>query len=234
MPCVRNEKTLKKCTKDSAKNLTSLTEIIKDYQETCSEEAYEAKRAINPNDKDLCRFMHYDLNGVLEMKDQGIKEIISRCICNRNRHQYCISNEAVNTATEKLMDAKSLYPYSSHINKEFEYLYDKLKGIIGTVKGIGNSTLYDACIRLGWSYSPQIKPQHYVYVHRKLIKSAEAILGDKFSRIKEADRPAILRQKFIEAKKEFAELSALDIENLLCIYHKEILTIQGFSPIKKA
>lgn len=136
MPCVRNEKTLKKCTKDSTENLKSLTDIIKNYQETCSEEAYEAKRAINPNDKDLCRFMYYDLNGVLEMKDQGIKEIISRCICNRNRHQYCISNEAVNTATEKLMDAKSLYPYSSHINKDFEFLYDKLKGIIGTVKGI--------------------------------------------------------------------------------------------------
>ena len=93
--------------------------------------------------------------------------------------------------------------------------------------GIGNSTIYDTCIRLGWSYSPQIKPKNYVYVHGDLIKSAEAILGDKFSQIKETGRPAIPYKKFINAEKKFAELSALEIENLLCIYHKDILNLYG-------
>lgn len=227
MLCRNNNPSTKECMNNPSKNLKTLADIIKNYQETCSGEAYEAKYKANPNDNDLRWFMHYDLNEILEMKDKSIKEVITRCICNRKRHQYCISKDAVKTATDKLMGEKSLHPYSCICDKDFEFLYGKLKSIIGTVRGIGNSTLYDACIRLGWSYSPQIEPDKYVYVHGDLIKSAEAILGDKFSQIKETGRPAILRRKFIEAEKKFEKLPALDIENLLCIYHKDILNLYG-------
>lgn len=227
MPCGKNSLSTKKCMNNPSEDPKTLVDIIKNYQETCSGEAYEAKYTANPSDDSLRWFMHYDLNEILEMKDKSIKEVITRCICNRKRHQYCISKDAVKTATDKLMGEKNLHPYSYISNKDFEFLYDRIKPIIGTVRGIGNSTLYDTCIRLGWSYSPQIEPKQYVYVHRELIKSAEAILGDKFSQIKEADRPAILRQEFINVEKKFAELSALDIENLLCIYHKDILNVYG-------
>lgn len=232
MPCGKEKQTTKKCAKSSSENLKTLADIIKDYQETCSEKAYEAKRNLNPENPDLSIFMHNDLHETRELQADP-KGIFKRCVCNRKRHQYCIPENAVNIAAKELMKEKDILPHSS-FNKSFEVLYDKVKARIGNIHGIGNSTLYDACIRLGWTFEKKIEPTNYVYVHRKLIESAEAIFGNaKYNIVKGTDRPAILWQEFINTEPEFKKLSALDIENLLCIYHDDILRVNGIEPKKE-
>lgn len=202
----RNKHT-NKCTDVASENLKTLADIINAYKKS------------SPGMQD----MYNDLKEVKKIKGY-IEDILERCVCNRHRHQYCISQKAVDTAVEELKKEKDILPHSS-FNQSFEVLYDKVKARIGNIHGIGNSTLYDTCIRLGWTFDEEVKPSKYVYVHRNLIGSAEAILGKKYKTVKAADRPAILRQEFINIEPEFEKLTALDIENLFCIYHDDILTV---------
>lgn len=231
-----------KCTKDSSEEIKTLTDVIKCYQKEYSAEAYQVFRSKIPYDpNNCCDFMHDDLNEILTMKGEETEAIFLRCVRNTKRHQAHILEENANNAVRKLMDYPKLYPFSPAPYDSFEDLYDEVKTIIGKTEknqgktGIGNSTIYDACIRLGWSYSPQIIPEQYVYVHGKLIESARAILGLKRLYTKKNGRPAIPHKDFIEKEKKFAEISALHIENLLCIYHDDILKVCGhrIEPEKK-
>lgn len=202
----RNKQT-DKCTDVASENLKTLADIINAYKES------------SPGKQDMIK----DLKEVKKIKGY-IEDILERCVCNRNRHQYCISQKAVDMAVKELMKENDILPHSS-FNQSFEVLYDRVKAAIGNIPGIGNSTLYDTCIRLGWTFDEEVEPSKYVYVHRDLVKNAEAILGKKYDTVKEPDRPAILRQEFINIEPEFEKLTALDIENLLCIYHDDILTV---------
>lgn len=217
------------CIKPTDDKEHNLDELIEDYKRTCSEEAYNrerAKKAFDPS-KRKYDFMLDDLNEILTMKDEKtLPEITKRCICNRNRHQRRILPKAVNTATEAITAAEQLLPFSKATFANFEELYDAVKERIYNIDGINDSTLYDTCIRLGWSYTPKIVPDKYVYVHRDLRKSARAILGTKRLHLKEQGRPAIPYKEFIKANPKLQELPPLDLENFLCIYEKQIVTKQ--------
>lgn len=210
----RNKHT-NKCTDVASENLKTLADIINAYKKS------------SPGMQD----MYNDLKEVKKIKGY-IEDILERCVCNRNRHQYCISQKAVDMAVEELMKEKDILPHSS-FNQNFEVLYDRVKAAIGNIPGIGNSTLYDTCIRLGWTFDEEVKPSKYVYVHRDLVESAEAILGKKYDTVKAADRPAILLEKFNNAEPEFKELNALEIENLLCCCRGMILRVKGIEPQKQ-
>lgn len=223
-----------RCTKKPSKEIKTLTDIIIRYQKECSEKAYQKMRSKIPYDPNhCCNFMHDDLNEILTLKGKNTEEIFLRCVRNTKRHQARIPKKHAEDAVEKLMKNPALYPFSPAPYKNFEELYDQVRAIIGKVEndlektGIGNSTIYDTCIRLGWSYSSKIVPDQYVYVHGKLIESARAILGVKRLYTKINGRPAIPYQEFIKAEKKFEKLPALEIENLLCIYHKDILNLYG-------
>lgn len=217
------------CIKPTDDKEHNLEDLIEDYKRTCSEEAYNrerAKRAFDPS-KRKYDFMLDDLNEILTMKDEKTPlEITKRCICNRKRHQSRILPEAVDAATEAIMAAKQLLPFSKAPFANFEELYDAVKERIYNIYGINDSTLYDTCIRLGWSYTPKIVPDKYVYVHRDLRKSARAILGTERLHLKEQGRPAIPYKEFIKANPKLQELPPLDLENFLCIYEKQIVPKQ--------
>lgn len=223
-----------RCTKKSSEEIKTLTDIIIRYQKECSEKAYLKMRSKIPYDPNhCCKFMHDDLNEILTLKGKNTEEVFLRCVRNTKRHQARIPKKYAEAAVKRLMEHPALYPFSPAPYENFEALYDQIKTIISGAEnnpekiGIGNSTIYDTCIRLGWSYSSKIEPKQYVYVHGKLIESARAILGVKRLYTKKNGRPAIPHQEFINAEKKFEKLPPLDIENLLCIYHKDILNVYG-------
>lgn len=108
-----------------------------------------------------------------------LKDIIKECICNRHGHQYCISEEAVNNATEALFGSKFIQdnctevPFIKENQKrydlnecfnDFEELYDFIRFAIGGITGIGPLTVYDTARRIGHLYKKPIYPKMYVYL----------------------------------------------------------------------
>ena len=147
-------------------------------------------------------------------------DFLSRCVCNRIRHQWCLSNQAVKQAVNKLLDAG--FPAKLKNYTDFEQLYDDLLDLIGTGKtGISYSTVYDCAIRLGFIDTPPIQPKDYVYVHRYLRESARRILGVK--RLTAQYR--IPRSAFDSREPAFTKLTALEIEDFLCVKYNDICNL---------
>jgi hypothetical protein len=132
--------------------------------------------------------MRSDLEAVRNMRNSwlvqntSIDNYLQRCVCNRKRHQLHLKNDAVANAVKKLKTKMSQLENCS----DFESLRDMVYEIIarsqnGCKLGIGNSTVYDTAIRLGYSFPNIILPHEYVYVHRHLIKNAKKILEDLYS-----------------------------------------------------
>jgi radical SAM protein with 4Fe4S-binding SPASM domain len=112
---------------------------------------------------------------------------------------------------------------SKHITKDsnfknFEELFKKVKKIAGSVKGIGNLTIYDTALRIGFYLSNQVFPKDFVYLSRGTKEGAEALLGRK---VKNAENVEVFR-------KYFNELDSRQIENILCIekeYFKRLVYV---------
>lgn len=170
--------------------------------------------------KDSCRQgVIDDIEGAKKMlSDSSIPEFLKRCVCNRKRHQWCISNVAVDCAVKKL---SANYEELCKI-KNFDDLYDKIFELIGVgPTGISYSTVYDTAIRFGGSMKSAVEPQKYVYVHQKLIQSAKHIVGRKsFS-----TNYQIERSEFSKVCAGFKKLNGLFIEDFLCVYHDEIMKL---------
>ena len=165
--------------------------------------------------------LYNDLNGVLALKGKSIPKVfLRRCVCNRNRHQWCLSNKAVDDAVNKLLTHPT---FTTSTFKDFEDLYDTIYNIIGHGNtGISYCTVYDTAIRYGWTLSPKIEPDKYVYVHRKLVSSAKHILGGKAPIVNHC---RINRSEFDKKEPEFKKLTALEIEDFLCVYHADIINL---------
>lgn len=170
--------------------------------------------------KDSCRQgVMDDINEAKKMlTDSSIPDFLKRCVCNRKRHQWCISNAAVDCAVKKL----SAKYKELCVLDNFDKLYETILELIGKEStGISYSTVYDTAIRFGGSMKPAVKPQKYVYVHRKLIQSAKHIVGRKsFS-----TNYQIERSEFSKVCAGFKKLNSLFIEDFLCVYHDEIMKL---------
>ena len=170
--------------------------------------------------KDACsQGVMADIKGARKMlADSSIPDFLKRCVCNRNRHQRRMSNDAIKCAVEKL---SANYEELCKI-KNFDDLYDKIFELIGVGStGISYSTVYDTAIRFGGSMKPAVEPQKYVYVHRKLIQSAKHIVGRKsFS-----TNYRIEKSEFSKVCAAFDKLDSLLIEDFLCVYHDEIMKL---------
>lgn len=170
--------------------------------------------------KDACsQGVMADIKGARKMlADSSIPDFLKRCVCNRNRHQRRMSNDAIKCAVEKL---SANYEELCKI-KNFDDLYDKIFELIGVGStGISYSTVYDTAIRFGGSMEPAVEPQKYVYVHRKLIQSAKQIVGSKnFS-----NNYRIEKSEFSKVCAAFDKLDSLLIEDFLCVYHDEIMKL---------
>lgn len=175
--------------------------------------------SLNNQDCDDPSTMCGDFEEAKGLYKDSVDNFLERCVCNRRRHQTCLSQKAVDNAVKNLKQADVLNKQF----KNFEELYDFIYDCIGKGStGISYSTVYDAAVRMGYSFSPQVLPNKYVYVHRKLVESAKHILG-KDCIIE--DNRRIKRELFFKEDSAFSNLNALQIEDFLCIYHDEIIQI---------
>lgn len=97
--------------------------------------------------------------------------------------------------------------------KDFEELYSRIFGLISVQVGIGNVALYDISLNIGINLYPKVLPEKYVYVHGDVKKSAEILLGKK---IKDFRVPTS------SFSASFPNISAMDLEDMLCVYREEI------------
>lgn len=160
-----------------------------------------------------------DIKGAKKtLADSSIPDFLKRCVCNRKRHQWCISNAAVNCAVKKL---SARYKELCELDN-FDKLYETILELIGREStGISYSTVYDTAIRFGGSMESIVEPQKYVYVHRKLIRSAKHIVGRKSF----CKNYRIEKSEFSKVCAAFDKLDSLFLEDFLCVYHDEIMKL---------
>jgi len=95
----------------------------------------------------------------------------------------------------------------------FEDLHDAIRGAIGSIRGIGDLTVYDTAVRIGAHLG--LEPQ-MVYLHAGTKAGARAMgLAGQGGRLAMSTLPAAFRQ-----------LSAREVEDCLCIY-KDALASAG-------
>lgn len=88
------------------------------------------------------------------------------------------------------------------------------------IKGIGDLTVYDTAVRIGYSFG--LHPEK-VYIHRGAKTGAKNLLG----------RKAVHGRKFLymhELPIEFQSLTPMEVENCLCIYKNSFLTGKLIEP----
>lgn len=105
----------------------------------------------------------------------------------------------------------------------FEELYDLVANNIGKIRGVGPVAIYDIALRIGCNLRPKIIPEKFVYTHgsqAKVEKSALILVG-KSKIVKN-------RVDVSEFKTIIPHYSAMEIEDILCVYHNKILQYRRF------
>lgn len=115
---------------------------------------------------------------------------------------------------------------------DFEELFDIVNSLIRGIRGIGLLAVYDIAVRLGCSMCPKIIPLRYVYTHGAgsiVDQSARTLLGSSAGSSIVNDRVDvnILRNLYPCLK----HYSALEIEDILCVYSDCIDSAKTFDPV---
>lgn len=144
-------------------------------------------------------------------------------ILHRNSHQYCISKEAIKKAAEALSKAD----LTDNDLCNFENFYDWVSDVISTVGGIGDLSVYDTALRMGWNFSDgralrRIEPREYVYLHQGALWGAVALV--RISRLSGRDyiNPDVSLARRIPISEfcdDLRSLGANHLENFLCVFH---------------
>lgn len=112
---------------------------------------------------------------------------------------------------------------------DFEDLYQRVKNAIYPISGIGLLVVYDIALRIGCSLCPRIIPEKYVYLHgygSRVYTSADAILHTNIKK----QYGTIDAIDVAHLQPYFPCYSAMEIEDLLCIYHDLIVNNGRFDP----
>lgn len=122
------------------------------------------------------------------------------------------NHDAARTAISKLADAQLWNKgYTS-----FDDLYRDVYELISRIKGIGGLTIYDTSLRI--SYAMKSAEVKKVYLNRGARLGAEILLGKK----------AVTSVMDVSVFEPYTgDLSAIHIENFLCIY-KKVLSYKGY------
>ena len=143
------------------------------------------------------------LNYSLQTPPPAEKDILYMCV--RGAHQYCIKSVAIKDAVDALYNAKVLH--TKYI--DFEALYDDIRSLLISISGIGNLTIYDTALRIGFIMNPIVLPRQYVYLACGAMRGAENLLNAKGAL--NYREPAYLFSPC------FGNLSSHFVEDFLCV-----------------
>lgn len=140
-----------------------------------------------------------------------LEDVLERCFTG-NHFGYLHLTKAqrgklVKDAVGSLVKANVL----SFSGGDFENLYDKVKGAIGALSGVGLLVLYDTTKMIGHILSPKVLPEKYVYTQSGAKVGAKTLLG--VSRMGMRVPTSLLHPYF-------PKVSSIYIEDILCIYKK--------------
>lgn len=159
-----------------------------------------------------------DLYGDLERVDgllakHGFTYVFYKeCVRNRERHQWCMSDTAANSAASQLI----LLTLPGKKFPSFDRLYEEIVKLIGGIDGVGHCAIYDTALRIG--HTVGLEPDEYVYIHDGLRKSAGKILGRDIHR----GQVRIPRKEFDSACLGFKKMPSMEIEDFICTYKNVI------------
>ena len=170
-----------------------------------------------------CNSMVEEMNEIRSMYTSGkysIDKILTRCVCDRNGHQYCTSNTAINEAVTKFKNSTVIqsdlkevpFFYGDKVIanfKDFEELYDFTKSVIGNINGIGPLTIYDTARRIGHLLDSPIYPKMYVYLSAGAEEGAKILLNTTH---------VDFRESIDLFRPIFGTLGSIYIEDMLCIF----------------
>lgn len=151
----------------------------------------------------------------------------------RHVHQTQLSRTAVSQGAEKLEESdkksESIDDRFLEVNDrkpvfvDFESLYEDVRKDLDSVGGIGDMTIYDTALRIGWNQEPRLIPEKYVYLHRGAMDGALALL--KLSRL--SGKPYFsyegklgYRVPITCFREDLQALGANHLEDFLCIFHQ--------------
>lgn len=130
------------------------------------------------------------------------------------RHSSVHKNNAINA----LVKAQ---PWTNSY-EDFECLYADVCKILTDIPYIKDLVKYDVAKRIGVMLTPQTLPEKYVYIHNGTKLGASRLLG----RALDINASQLKRDEFIPY---FGDMSALHIENILCIM-KDYFITGGIEP----
>ena len=144
-----------------------------------------------------------ELNEVLKysLTNPPRKKLLMKCV--KGGHQYCIADKAIKEAIKNLNKVNIL----SVKYNNFEVLYADVRNAIGMIKGIGDLTIYDTALRLGFIMFPIVLPGEYIYLARGAKRGAEKLLG----------KTVHFREHISIFTPYFGNLSNHFIEDFLCV-----------------
>lgn len=145
----------------------------------------------------------------------------------KSKHIWGIDDDALSLAVDQLRPI--LHTFYCNRPLDFEDLYQRVKNAIYPISGIGLLVVYDIALRIGCSLCPRIIPEKYVYLHgygSRVYTSANAILHTNIKK----QYGTIDAIDVAHLQPYFPCYSAMEIEDLLCIYHDQIVNNGRFDP----
>ena len=140
-----------------------------------------------------------------------LEDVLERCFTGNHFSYLHLTTvqrkKLVKDAVGSLVKANVL----SFSGGDFEDLYDKVKGAIGALPGVGLLVLYDTTKMIGHILSPKVLPEKYVYTQSGAKVGAKTLLG--VSRMGMRVPTSLLHPYF-------PKVSSIYIEDILCIYKK--------------
>jgi len=156
----------------------------------------------------LCTIRNYAMQNPAPSE----QDILKKCV--KGAHQYCIANIAIDAAVNALDNAKVLHTRYA----DFEDLYDSVRKLIGGIKCIGDLTVYDTALRIGFISDPVVLPREYVYLARGAMDGAVKLFGN--------NTPLKFREPARMFAPYFGNMSSHFIEDFLCVL-KDYICLDG-------
>lgn len=163
----------------------------------------------------------FDLAVTCQYKND--KGVLVRC-----PHQWRVRHRAINSILERLKGIQERIASA----RDFEELYKIIEE--NRVPNIGDLTIYDIAVRLGYLQIPKVLPQEFVYIHAGAREGAKALYQRGLIKTKPSaimslqDFEILMPLKNIDRRHhhipEFATYSMI-IENFLCVKRKDLMVL---------
>lgn len=136
-------------------------------------------------------------------------------------HQRRVGSDILDEAI-KVLHSAGFYNNGQYFNNgkptkfvDFEELYDFVEGKLEHINGIGDLTVYDIAVRIGWHQNPWVLPKDYVYIHAGTKVGAEKVLGIRIIGKR-------IPFSFFNGLSRLSGLNALELEDYLCIHKNQL------------